>query len=1359
MTGAVTCGSCGHQASTSDAFCSGCGLALNPADPGSPPSGGFLTNCPSCGGSILPGDRFCTACGTMRPDAAATPSRSAYWSAIQARLAEATKGELEIQEMLGRGAMGAVYLAKQVALGRRVAIKVIAPHLLGDEDGHGVERFRHEAQTVASLRHEHIIKIHTVGQADDLHYFVMDYIDGPSLGMILKERASLPISIVQALLYQVGSALGYAHRRDPGVIHRDIKPANIMLDREGNAVVTDFGISKLTESTGRSLTGTGLIIGTPEYMSPEQCEGRSLTGASDQYALGVVAYEMLCGGAPFTGTQVSVMVAQVTQEPEPISAQNPDCPPEIAEAVMRMLAKSAEDRWPTLPDALAALGAQPLADSGPVRREMKELVASCRRPTEERGTTSGSRAVSGASQIVAAGPLSVFLSPLPTVVEPGDSFDLRAHAHSAEGPEIPAGEIQWMSADPSIAVVEDGRVLAIAPGAVSITASAGAVQSSVILEVANPRPAHIEIERKALQITVGHHAALAATVMDRHGNALVLEVTWVSSDDQIATVSAAGKITGVRPGGAIITVQCGGVEAHATVTVEPVRAESIELSRPPDLVLVADQFELTATPVGDWGDQPLPPVAWSSSDPTVATVGEGRVQAVSAGTVTITASADEAMAEVHLVVAEPTASEVRVDPSHARLEIGQVVRFTSKVKDQRGERLQIEPVWASSDPSIATVDSSGAVQALVPGSVEIIAEADQARGSATVIVTLVPVDVVELSAAAKSLFVGETRSLSIALLDRTGKSVEGRTIDWTVSDARIAAVSDAGAVTGNAPGRVILSAACEGKSASVELQILPVPVSALHIAEPPEAVHAGDRFQLQATAMDASGNALETALSWKSSDPSVAFVSKKGVVRAKKEGEVEVTAIAGGIERSIRLAVAPGAAKAPLLARPVWRFGAAVAVPLVIAVVAVFRFGGDSNPVGSGEPELDPTTAQPAAVAVRFSLDDRPDVIRPGDTLVLAAAALDPDGNVVTGATIEWTVDDPQVARMGAGGRLIALRGGVTLVRAAMGGLQDSIRIVVSEPFVPPILVDDPDLPPADDPPVPRAIARITIGAIDTLMLEGTNQTPALTAFEAGGRIIDLGGRAVTRRSTNPTVISFGEGGISALSAGTAFLVASVDGVADSVFVVVEARVADVSIQGGAVSMAVGQTLELRAAVLSAQRDTLTGWPVRWRSSDPAIVRIDEATGVVTGTAPGTVEIIASIEGIEDRVDATVAAPLPTAPTETEVGSEVSRYVSLLNIGDRDPILALFGEEARAAENTSLLNRMGARDFNATLGRVESASFDGADTATVRFRVSISYRSNFGSTQNRTGNLSATLVREPQGWRLSRCVVAPGTEF
>ena len=184
---------------------------------------------------------------------------------------------------------------------------------------------------------------------------------------------------------------------------------------------------------------------------------------------------------------------------------------------------------------------------------MKELVASCRGPTEGRGTTSGSRAVSGASQIVAAGPSSVFLSPLPTVVEPGDSFDLRAHAHSAEGPEIPAGEIQWMSADPSIAVVEDGRVLAIAPGAVSITASAGAVQSSVILEVAHPRPAHIEIERKALQITVGHHAALAATVMDRHGNTLVLEVTWVSSDDQIATVSAAGKITGVRQGGAIIT--------------------------------------------------------------------------------------------------------------------------------------------------------------------------------------------------------------------------------------------------------------------------------------------------------------------------------------------------------------------------------------------------------------------------------------------------------------------------------------------------------------------------------------------------------------------------------------------------------------------------------------------------------------------------------------------------------------------------------------------------------------------------------------------------------------------------------------
>ena len=202
-----------------------------------------------------------------------------------------------------------------------------------------------EAQTVASPRHPNIVNIHAVREFADLHYFVMDFIDGPSLRRVLRDHGPLEIPVVQALLFQIGSGLSYAHRRGRGVIHRDVKPANIMLDREGNAYITDFGISKIAQSKS-GLTVTGTTVGTPDYMSPEQCRDEVLTGASDQYALGIVAYEMLCGAPPFTGSHHVVMFAHTSDEPSPVTELRADCPSEVADAVMRMLAKSPEDRWP-----------------------------------------------------------------------------------------------------------------------------------------------------------------------------------------------------------------------------------------------------------------------------------------------------------------------------------------------------------------------------------------------------------------------------------------------------------------------------------------------------------------------------------------------------------------------------------------------------------------------------------------------------------------------------------------------------------------------------------------------------------------------------------------------------------------------------------------------------------------------------------------------------------------------------------------------------------------------------------------------------------------------------------------------------
>src|SRR5437870_7930097 len=271
------------------------------------------TYCARCGTSLAPGAYFCLRCGTSVPlttggagAAVAPPARRprpAQHNAQREALRKATLGDDEVLAELGRGGMATVYLAHDLALDRKVAIKVLAPALLLMGEGM-VERFKREARTAAALSHPHIIPIYAVKESENVLYFVMKYVRGRALDAVIRDVGPLPIAMVQAILAHVSDALGYAHRH--GVIHRDVKSANIMLDEDGWAVVTDFGIAKVVQAEG--LTLTGVTVGTPTYMSPEQCDMRKVTGASDQYSLGVVAYEMLTGHLPFKGdSTMSVM--------------------------------------------------------------------------------------------------------------------------------------------------------------------------------------------------------------------------------------------------------------------------------------------------------------------------------------------------------------------------------------------------------------------------------------------------------------------------------------------------------------------------------------------------------------------------------------------------------------------------------------------------------------------------------------------------------------------------------------------------------------------------------------------------------------------------------------------------------------------------------------------------------------------------------------------------------------------------------------------------------------------------------------------------------------------------------------------
>jgi serine/threonine protein kinase len=259
------------------------------------------------------------------------------------RVVAAVGDQYLIEAEIGRGGMAAVFRALDLRLHRHVAIKALPPELAFNGDVR--TRFLREAQTAAQLSHPNIVPIYTVDERGGVVYFVMALIEGESLAARLARPPRLSIEAIRRVLAEVGDALDYAHAC--GVVHRDIKPDNILLDKSsGRAVVTDFGIARAAAGDAR-LTLTGVVVGTPAYMSPEQAMGeRDVDGQSDQYSLGIVGYQMLVGETPFKAANTPAMlVKHLSEIPRPILERRPDVPAALAAAIDRALAKKPEDRW------------------------------------------------------------------------------------------------------------------------------------------------------------------------------------------------------------------------------------------------------------------------------------------------------------------------------------------------------------------------------------------------------------------------------------------------------------------------------------------------------------------------------------------------------------------------------------------------------------------------------------------------------------------------------------------------------------------------------------------------------------------------------------------------------------------------------------------------------------------------------------------------------------------------------------------------------------------------------------------------------------------------------------------------------
>ncbi len=270
-------------------------------------------------------------------------------------------GHYDIVAELGRGGMGVVYKGYEPALNRYVAIKVLADSLAHDESVK--ERFLREARSMAALNDPHIIQIYFIGEDAGQTFFVMEFVEGESLGSLLKREGKLAPEQAARVIFQTAQGLATAH--DKGVIHRDIKPGNLMIGARGQVKIADFGIALVTQDFSKKLTSTGEFVGTPGYLSPEVCLGKPVDQRSDIFSLGIVLFEMLTGRMPFTDeSPLGLMLEVVKAEIPDVRQLNQQVDPELSRILAKMIAKEPADRYQSCQELAADLQRHPALASG-----------------------------------------------------------------------------------------------------------------------------------------------------------------------------------------------------------------------------------------------------------------------------------------------------------------------------------------------------------------------------------------------------------------------------------------------------------------------------------------------------------------------------------------------------------------------------------------------------------------------------------------------------------------------------------------------------------------------------------------------------------------------------------------------------------------------------------------------------------------------------------------------------------------------------------------------------------------------------------------------------------------------------------
>ncbi len=310
--------------------------------------------CPKCNSDNTPDSKFCRECGTQLFPLADIPSRTETLQIPGAGLTRGAviAGRYEIIEELGQGGMGKVYRVEDKKIGAEIALKLIRSDISADRKT--IERFSHELKTTRMISHRHVCRMFDLGEDKGTYFITMEYVPGEDLKTLIRMSRRLEAATAISIARQVCDGLAEAQRL--GVVHRDLKPSNIMIDKEGNARIMDFGIARSLQTKG--ITGTGVIIGTPEYMSPEQAETAAVDSRSDIYSLGVILYEMITGRVPFDGdTALAVIMRHRAEKPRDPREFNPQIPESLSRLILKCLEKEPERRYDSVLDVARDLDA------------------------------------------------------------------------------------------------------------------------------------------------------------------------------------------------------------------------------------------------------------------------------------------------------------------------------------------------------------------------------------------------------------------------------------------------------------------------------------------------------------------------------------------------------------------------------------------------------------------------------------------------------------------------------------------------------------------------------------------------------------------------------------------------------------------------------------------------------------------------------------------------------------------------------------------------------------------------------------------------------------------------------------------